>query len=89
MIDWGKPKEFGPVVVQGSQLRCVVFGHEIFWEHQIQLATPLFNFLNLDEWNRVAHSAICERCGYVHMFIPPHTVSEVEPVKLKKIEGDV
>lgn len=69
MMNWGKPKEFRPVVVQGTQLRCVVCRHGIFWEHEIQLATPLMNFLDLEEWNRVAHCAVCERCGYVHMFI--------------------
>jgi predicted nucleic-acid-binding Zn-ribbon protein len=79
MFDFGKPKEFAPVVVQGRQLKCVVCGHGIFWEHQIQLSTPLFNFLDLDEWNRVAHCAVCERCGYVHMFIPPHTVRDEAP----------
>lgn len=76
MFDFGKPTQFGPVVVQGVQLSCVICKHGIFWEREVQLPTPLFNFLNLDEWNRVAHSAICERCGYVHMFIPPHTVRQ-------------
>lgn len=76
MFEFGKPTQFGPVVVQGIQLRCIVCKHDTFWERDIQLPTPLFNFLDLDEWNRVAHSAVCERCGYVHMFIPPHTVRE-------------
>jgi predicted nucleic-acid-binding Zn-ribbon protein len=79
MMNWGKPKEFGPVTVQGRALRCNVCSNATFWEHQVQLATPLFNFLDLEEWNRVAHCAVCERCGYVHMFIPPHTVREEAP----------
>lgn len=76
---WTTKKEFGPVVVQGKQLRCTVCSHGDFWAHQIQLATPLFNLLDLDEWNRVADCAVCARCGYVHMFIPPHTIAENEP----------
>ena len=73
MFGLGK-KEFGPVVVQGRQLSCVVCGHDTFWEHQIQLATPGLNLLSFEEFGRVAQSAVCARCGYVHMFIPPHTV---------------
>jgi len=69
----GNPSKFGPVEVQGRQLRCTVCSHGTFWEHEIQLATPLFNLLDLDAWNRVAQCAVCERCGYVHMFIPPST----------------
>ena len=48
MFDFGKPREFGPVVVQGQQLRCTVCRHDIFWERDLQLSTPLFNFLDLD-----------------------------------------
>lgn len=73
MFDFAKPSQFGPVIVQGIQLICTICKHDIFWERDIQLPTPFFNFLDLDEWNRVAHSAVCERCGYVHMFLPPHT----------------
>ena len=74
----GAPKQFGPVEVQGRSLKCNVCGHGIFWEHQIQLATPLFDFLNLQAWNRIAQCAVCERCGYVHMFIPPTTFRETQ-----------
>jgi hypothetical protein len=76
MLNFWKPSHFGPVVVQGIQLSCTICRHGIFWEREVQLPTPIFNFLDLDEWNRVAHCAVCERCGYVHMFIPPHTVRQ-------------
>jgi hypothetical protein len=66
-----KPERFGPIEVQGRPLRCAVCSHSVFWEHEIQLATPLFNFLDPDAWNGTTQCAICERCGYVHMFIPP------------------
>jgi hypothetical protein len=78
MPPFGKPERFGPIEIQGRQLRCTVCSHGVFWEHEIQLATPLFNLLDLDAWNRVAQCAICERCGYVHMFIPPSTFKETE-----------
>jgi len=76
MFGLGKPKEFGPVVVQGRQLACVVCGNGTFWEHEIQLATRGLNFFNVEEFGRLAQSAVCERCGYVHMFIPPATFKE-------------
>ena len=66
-----KPERFGPIEIQGRQLRCAVCSHSVFWEHEIQLATPLLNFLDPDAWNGTTQCAICERCGYVHMFIPP------------------
>ena len=62
-------ERFGPVQVRGRDLRCNVCSHDIFWEHELQLATPIFNFRE----NDVAQCAVCERCGYVHMFISPAT----------------
>jgi len=76
----GKPERFGPIEVQGRQLRCIICSHDVFWEHEIQLATSLLNILDLDAWNRAAQCAICERCGYVHMFIPPSTFKDPEQV---------
>ncbi len=70
------PKQFGPVNVQGRQLKCTICGNGNFWEHEIQLPTPLFDLLDLQAWNRVAQCAVYERCGYVHMFIPPSSFQE-------------
>ncbi len=74
----GKAERFGPIEVQGRQLRCTICSHGVFWEHELQLATPLSELLDLDAWNRVAQCAICERCGYVHMFIPPSAFKDTE-----------
>lgn len=63
--------EVAPVTVQGRPLRCNVCSHDMFWEHNIQLSATLFSFLDPDS---TAHCAVCERCGYVHMFIPTGTV---------------
>jgi predicted nucleic-acid-binding Zn-ribbon protein len=63
--------EYGPVSVQGRALRCLVCSHDTFSEHHIQLSTQVFSFLDPDSH---AHCAVCERCGYVHMFIPSATV---------------
>lgn len=64
-------REYGPVIVQGRQLHCIVCGNGTFWEHRIQLHTPLLTFLDLEAWDRVAQCAICEHCGFIHWFMPP------------------
>jgi hypothetical protein len=68
--------EYGPVTVQGRPLRCLVCSHDTFWEHHIQLSSQMFAFLDPDSH---AHCAVCERCGYVHMFIPSATIRVEEP----------
>ena len=68
-------REIGPVTVQGRPLRCTICSHDVFWEHQISLATPLFSFLDPDS---KAHCAVCARCGYVHMFLPKGTIEAGE-----------
>jgi C4-type Zn-finger protein len=66
-------REFAPVTVQGRPLHCLVCSHDTFWEHRVQLSTPFFSFLDADS---TAHAAVCERCGFVHMFIPTATVRD-------------
>ena len=77
-------RKFGPIEVQGRPLRCTICGHGIFWEREIQLSTSLFDILDLDAWNRVAQCAVCERCGYVHMFIPPGTFKDPQQLPAAK-----
>jgi len=68
--------QIGPVTVQGRPLHCMVCSHDVFWEHNITLSTPFFSFLDP---NSTAHCAVCERCGYVHMFLPGGTVKDDQP----------
>lgn len=68
-------REIGPVTVQGKPLRCMICSHDTFWEHNFSLSTPLFSFLDP---GGNAHCAVCERCGYVHMFLPKGTVRDDE-----------
>lgn len=77
----GNARQFGPIEIQGRALRCHVCSHDLFWEHELHFATPLTSLLDVEEWKRVAQCAVCERCGYVHMFIEPGTFG-------KKIAGD-
>jgi hypothetical protein len=64
-------REYSSVTVQGRALRCNVCSHDMFWEHHIQLGSTIFSFLDPDS---AAQCAVCERCGFVHMFIPTATV---------------
>lgn len=59
----------GPVVVKGSQVRCTICGHRVFWEHHIQLHTPLLSFLNWEWVNQTIQGAVCSSCGYIHWFV--------------------
>jgi hypothetical protein len=68
--------EFATVTVQGRPLRCNVCSHDMFWEQRIQLSGALFSFLDPDS---AAQCAVCERCGFVHMFIPTGTARVDEP----------
>ena len=69
--------EYAPVTVQGRALHCLVCSNDTFWEQHIQLSTQVFSFLDPDSH---AHCAVCERCGYVHMFIPSATVPVQDPL---------
>ena len=73
--------EFATVEVQGKQLHCNVCGNATFWQHEVQLPTPLFTFADAGEWNGVAQCAICERCGFMHWFVPPSALRDEEPVE--------
>jgi hypothetical protein len=72
------PERLGPIVIQGRDLRCAVCSHNIFWEQEVQFATPLTELLDPLAWNRSAQCAVCERCGHVHMFIAPGTFRQTE-----------
>ena len=74
--DLGTESVFGPVVVRGRQLRCLVCGYGQFWEHHVQPHTPFMSFMDWEWLNRTAHCAVCGACGYIHWFVPPNAVPE-------------
>ena len=69
-------REFGPVEVQGKQLRCNVCGSATFWEQKVELPTSFLTFLSTEAWDGVAHCAVCGRCGFIHWFVPPTAIAE-------------
>jgi hypothetical protein len=74
--DVGSESQYGPVVVHGRQLTCLVCGHGVFWEHHVQLHTPFLSFMDWEWLNRTAHCAVCARCGHMHWFVPRATAAE-------------
>ncbi|WP_206056777.1 hypothetical protein [Nocardioides sp. GY 10113] len=56
-------------------LACLVCGGSSFSQRPIKLNTAGMSFFDLDWLNKSADGAICERCGYVHMFFPPAGVA--------------
>ena len=64
--------ELGSVEVQGRQLRCLICSFERFSQREIDVAAPGIAFFTREDAR--AHCAVCGRCGYVHMFIPPATI---------------
>ncbi len=59
------------IEVMGRALRCEICHHTRFWQRQAQLNTPVATFFNFDWANRSATCIVCERCGYIHWFLPP------------------
>ncbi len=65
-------REVGSVEVQGRALRCLICSHDMFSQREIDVSAPGLAFFTQQDTR--AHCAVCARCGYVHMFIPPATV---------------
>jgi predicted nucleic-acid-binding Zn-ribbon protein len=65
-----KTPEAQPYEVQGIQLKCQVCGHNGFVKRDVQLNTRFATLLNLDWANASATCFVCEKCGYIHWFLP-------------------
>jgi predicted nucleic-acid-binding Zn-ribbon protein len=63
-----KESEF--VTIAGKSLHCEICGHEKFWQRKAQLNTAVLSFFDLDWANRSATCIVCEKCGYIHWFLP-------------------
>jgi hypothetical protein len=56
--------------IQGIQLKCVFCGHDEFSRREAQLNTSVATFFNLDWVNQSSVCFVCEKCGYIHWFLP-------------------
>jgi predicted nucleic-acid-binding Zn-ribbon protein len=51
-------------------LKCQICGHDEFEKREAQLNTAAASFMNLDWLNKSAVCFVCDRCGYIHWFLP-------------------
>jgi predicted nucleic-acid-binding Zn-ribbon protein len=58
------------VEIQGKVLQCKVCGNDEFHRREAQLNTAVATFFNVDWANRSAICYVCDRCGYIHWFLP-------------------
>lgn len=56
--------------VVGQPLRCEICHHTRFWQRRAQLNTAVATFFNFDWANPSAECLVCEKCGYIHWFLP-------------------
>ena len=59
-----------PMNIAGVQLTCAICKHDRFYSREAQLNTPAMTLFGLDWANATATCAVCEKCGYVHWFLP-------------------
>jgi hypothetical protein len=62
--------EAGPVSVLGNPMTCEICHHDRFYQREGKIQTTAMTFFELDWLNASANCVVCERCGYVHWFLP-------------------
>lgn len=66
---FGKP-DVKSYEVLGKVLHCQICGHDEFARREAQLNTAGLSFLNMDWLNTSAVCFVCDKCGYIHWFLP-------------------
>lgn len=51
-------------------LHCEVCKHDLFWKKEAQLNTAVLTFFNFDWVDPTATCYVCDKCGYIHWFLP-------------------
>jgi hypothetical protein len=70
MFGIGERKEAEAVYILGKELVCEICHHKRFWQRKAQLNTAVATFFNFDWANPSALCVVCEKCGYIHWFLP-------------------
>lgn len=58
------------IQILGNMLRCEICHHGRFYSREGKIQTTAMTFFDLDWANASATCLVCERCGYVHWFLP-------------------
>jgi len=64
-------EEAEEISILGRTLRREICHHQRFWQRKAQINTAVATFFNFDWANPEATCLVCERCGYIHWFLPP------------------
>jgi hypothetical protein len=67
LIKTSEPVE---VDFDGQTMQCAMCKAQRFWHRRAQLHTAFLTFLDLEWMNDSADCYVCDRCGYVHWFLP-------------------
>lgn len=59
-----------PLVHLDKTLQCHFCGHDHFYQREGKIQTTGLTLLDLDWLNKSATCVVCERCGFVHWFLP-------------------
>lgn len=57
-------------LVLNKPLHCLVCAHDEFEQRSALLNTSAATFFGFDWANRSANCFVCNRCGYIHWFVP-------------------
>jgi hypothetical protein len=71
-MGWFDKKEAEKQIIKGIQLHCEICKHDRFWHRQAQLNTAVATFFKFDWANASADCFVCEKCGYIHWFLPDY-----------------
>ena len=63
-------QEAAEAEILGRPLTCEVCKHTRFYAREGKIQTTAMTFFDLDWANASAQCLVCERCGYVHWFLP-------------------
>jgi hypothetical protein len=56
--------------IQGNVLKCLVCGHDEFHNRTAQLHSAGATFFNIEWTSPTGQCFICDRCGFIHWFLP-------------------
>ena len=63
-------KKVEKFTVEDFELKCNICGHDQFWSRKTLMNTPWTTFFGFDWANKPAKNYVCDKCGYIHWFMP-------------------
>lgn len=85
-----KTKQAGFFEIDEKPMKCLICGHDKFWERTAQLNTPVTSLFGVAWANQSGICLVCEHCGYIHWFLAnllPKSKKSSEPRALVRKLG--